>query len=229
MMKRILCISILIPLFALTVVAQEAANRVYGNQGQQPGDLVRRKPIYPETMTDTVVSEQANTLVTTYQFLDAKILTSVETKEYVAVFGLAQEGDTVQAASKKLHDQVANFQRGLSALGIRSEDTFVDFITQNRVYDYVVRGSTARERVSGFQIKENFAIRFKEHRLLDQIIPMAAQGGIFDLIKVDYVTSDLNSVRAQMTAEAQKILKQKEDAYAKLGIKLVPVSIAAEN
>jgi len=229
MMKKTLCISLLIPLFALTVVAQEAANRVYGNQGQQPGDLVRRKPVYPETMTDSVVSEQPNTLVTTYQFLDAKILTSVETKEYVAVFGLAQEGDTVQAASKKLHDQVAVFQRGLSALGIRPEDTFVDFITQNRVYDYVVKGSTAREKVSGFQIKENFAIRYKDRALLDQIVPLAAQGGIFDLIKVDYVTADLGPVRAQMLAEAQKVLKQKEETYAKLGLKLNVASVSAEN
>src|SRR5436190_5804883 len=229
MMKRILCISILIPLFALTVVAQEAANRVYGNQGQQPGDLIRRKPVYPETMTDTVVSEQANMLVTTYQFLDAKILTTVETKEYVAVFGLAQEAETVQAASRKLQDQVAANQRGLTSLGIRPEDTVVDFITQNRVYDYVVKGSTAREKISGFQIKENFAIRYKDRGLLDQIVPLAAQGGIFDLIKVDYITGDLGSVRAQMIAEAQKILKQKEDTYAKLGLKLNPVSVAVEN
>ena len=227
-MKTILCTSILISLCALTALSQETGNRVYGNQGAQ-GDVVRRRPAYPETTNELVVAEQPNMLVTTYQFIDAKILTSVDTKEYVAVFGLAQEADTLQAANKKLQDQVATFRSGLNALGVRPEDTYVDFITQNRVYDYVVKGSTAREKVSGFQIKENFAIRFKEHSLLDQIVPLAAQGGIFDLIKVDYVTSDLNTVRAQMTAEAQKILKQKEESYAKLGIKLTPVSIAAEN
>jgi uncharacterized protein YggE len=228
-MKKLLCLSLLLPTLSLTVLAQEAANRVYGNQGTQPGDVVRRKPVYPETSTELVVAEQPNLLVTTYQFLDAKILTSVDTREYVAVFGLAQEADTVQAANKKLQDQVAAFQRGLSALGVRPDDTYLDFITQNRVYDYVVKGGTAREKISGFQIKENLAIRFKDHGLLDQIVPLAAQGGIFDLIKVDYITSDLNAVRSQMNTEAQKILKQKEDAYAKLGIKLTPVSVAAEN
>ena len=228
-MKNILCLSLVISFCSLTALAQETGNRVYGNQGAQQGDVVRRRPTYPETTNELVVVEQPNMLVTTYQFIDAKILTSVDTKEYVAVFGLAQEADTLQAANKKLQDQVATFRSGLVALGVRPEDTYVDFITQNRVYDYVVKGSTAREKISGFQIKENFAIRFKEHSLLDQIVPLAAQGGIFDLIKVDYVTSDLNVVRAQMTAEAQKILKQKEDAYAKLGIKLTPVSVAAEN
>jgi uncharacterized protein YggE len=233
MMKKTLCISLLILATVmtgpLTARAQEAANRVYGNQGQQPGDVVRRRPAYPETVTEQVVTEQPNLLVTTYQFLDAKILTTVDTREYVAVFGLAQEAETVPAANKKLQDQLAAFQRGLSALGIRTEDTYVDFITQNRVYDYVVKGSTAREKVSGFQIKENFAIRYKDRALLEQIVPLAAQGGIFDLIKVDYVTGDLGSVRAQMISEAQKILKQKEDSYAKLGLKLSPVSVALEN
>jgi len=224
-MKKLLCMSLLLPTFSFTVLAQDAANRVYGNQGAQQGDVVRRKPAYPETASELIVTETPNLLVTTYQFLDAKILTTVDTREYVAVFGLAQEADTVQAANKKLLDQVTAFQRGLTALGVRPEDTYLDFVTQNRVYDYVIKGGTAREKVSGFQVKENLAIRFKDHSLLDQIVPMAAQGGIFDLIKVDYITSDLNPVRVQMTAEAQKILKEKEEAYAKLGLKLTPVSV----
>ena len=224
-MKKLLCMSLLLPTFSFTVLAQDAANRVYGNQGAQQGDVVRRKPAYPETASELNVTETPNLLVTTYQFLDAKILTTVDTREYVAVFGLAQEADTVQAANKKLLDQVTAFQRGLTALGVRPEDTYLDFVTQNRVYDYVIKGGTAREKVSGFQVKENLAIRFKDHSLLDQIVPMAAQGGIFDLIKVDYITSDLNPVRVQMTAEAQKILKEKEEAYAKLGLKLTPVSV----
>src|SRR5262249_48464431 len=152
--KKLLCMSLLLPTFSFTVLAQDAANRVYGNQGaQQGGDVVRRKPFYPDTANELIVTETPNLLVTTYQFLDAKILTTVDTREYVAVFGLAQEADTVQAANKKLQDQVAAFQSGLTALGVRPEDTYLDFVTQNRVYDYVIKGGTAREKVSGFQIK----------------------------------------------------------------------------
>lgn len=229
-MKKILCISLLVSLYSLTAQAQEAGNRVYGNQGtQQGGDVTRRYPNLGGGTTDQVISESPNLLVTTYQFIDVKILTSVETKEYVAVFGLAQEADSLQAANKKLQAQIAAFQSSLSALGVRPEDTYLDFITQNRVYDYVVKGTTAREKISGFQIKENFAVRYTDNRLLDQIVPLAAQAGIFDLIKVDYVTSDLSPLRAQMAAEAQRILKQKEEAYTKLGVKLTPVTISAES
>jgi uncharacterized protein YggE len=228
-MKKVLVASLFVSLLSLTVSAQVTGNRAYDNPGAQQGDSARRLPRYPETQTEQVLSDYQNSRVTTYQFIDVKVLTSVDTKEYVAVFGLAQQADTVQAANKKLQEQVAAFQRNLSALGVRPEDTYLDFITQNRVYDYVVKGGTAREKVSGFQIKQNLAVRYKDSALLDQMVPAAAQAGIFDLIKVDYVTGDLNAVRAQMSSEAQKALKRKEEDYARLGLKLSPVSVAAEN
>ena len=43
-------------------------------------------------------------------------------------------------------------------------------------------------------------IRYEDHALLDKIVPLAAQAGIFDLIKVDYITEDLDAVRVKMTA-----------------------------
>jgi uncharacterized protein YggE len=229
-MKKILCLSLLVALCSITALAQVSGNRVYENQGaQQGGQVNRRYPSYGGATTEQVVTEPENQLVSTYQFIEAKVLTSVETKEYVAVFGLAQEADSLSKANKKLQEQIASFQSAMSALGIRPEDTYLDFITQNRVYDYVVKGATAREKVSGFQVKENFFVRYKDSKLLDQITPLAAQAGIFDLIKVDYVTSDLNAVRTQMAAEAMKVLKQKEESYTKLGIKLQPMSVVAES
>ena len=226
-MKQIVCLFFVISAFSF-VSAQEAGNRVYGNQGN-PGDVSRRQPRFPEANTELVISEQANQLVTTYQFLEAKVLTSVETKSYVAVFGLQQEAEKLEEANRRLQDQVARFRVSLAALGIKSENTYLDFITQTRVYDFQVKGGTAREKVSGFQLKENLAIRFTEHNLLDRIVPLAAQAGIFDLIKVDYVTEDLSPVRAKMLAEAQRIIKQKEAEYAKLGVKLTPVTVAADS
>src|SRR5437667_1394131 len=147
-MKKILYSSLLFSLCSLTAIAQESGNRVYGNQGAQSGDVVRRRPVYSESATELVVTDQPNVLVTTYQFIDAKILTSVETKEYSAVFGLAQEADSLPSATRKLQEQITSFQRSLTGLGIRPEDTYLDFVTQYRVYDYQIKGSTAREKVT---------------------------------------------------------------------------------
>ena len=220
---------LLLFVFTATSYAQEGGNRLnQGQQLQQGKDISRRQPNFPAAITDSVTSEQPNLLVTQYQYIDAKILTSLDTREYIAVFGLSQEAEKVNDANKKLQEQIRAFQQSLVSLGVRPEDTYVDFVSQNRVYDFAPKGSTARERLTGFQVKENLMVRYQDHTLLDRIVPLAAQAGIFDLIKVDYVTADLSSVRDQMAAESQRIVKQKEEAYAKLGIKLTPVSVAME-
>src|SRR5262252_6570732 len=132
--------------------AQEGGNRInQGQQLQQGRDISRRQPNFPAANTDSVTSEQPNLFVTQFQFIDARVLTSLETKEYVAVFGLAEEADKVNDANKKLQEQVRGFLQSLVSLGVRPEDTYLDFVSQNRVYDIAVKGSTAKEKVSGFQ------------------------------------------------------------------------------
>ena len=216
--------------YCVSLFAQEGGNRLnQGQQLQQGKDVSRRQPNYPGSTSDSVVSDQPNLLVTQYQFVDAKILTSLETKGYVAVFGLVQQADKVSDANKKLGEQISGLLRSIASLGIRPEDTYVDFVTQERIYDFAVKGTTAREKLSGFQLKENLMIRYKDHALLDKIVPLAAQEGIFDLIKVDYITEDLEAVRARMAVESQKIIHDKVEAYGKLGIKLMPVSVAVES
>jgi uncharacterized protein YggE len=229
-MRNALGVLVVSLIFCASLFAQEGGNRLnQGQQLQQGRDVTRRQPNYPGAASDSVVSDQPNLFVTQYQFVDAKILTSLETKGYIAVFGLVQQADKVSDANKKLGDQISALQRSLASLGIRPEDTYVDFVTQERVYDYAVKSGTAREKLSGFQLKENLMIRYKDHALLDKIVPLAAQEGIFDLIKVDYITEDLDAVRARMTEESQKIIHEKVEAYGKLGIKLTPVSVAMES
>jgi len=229
-MRTAFGVFVVLSIYCGSLFAQEGGNRLnQGPQLQQGKDVTRRQPNFPAATSDSVVSDQPNLLVTQYQFVDAKILTSLETTGYVAVFGLMQQAEKVSDANKKLGEQVSAFLRNIAPLGIRPEDTYVDFVTQERVYDLAVKGSTAREKLSGFQLKENLMIRYKDHSLLDRIVPLAAQEGIFDLIKVDYVTEDLNAIRARMSAESQKIIREKVEAYGKLGIKLTPVSVAVES
>jgi uncharacterized protein YggE len=226
-MKKVLSLAFCL-LFVSTNFAQEAGNRVYGNRGNTDQPVQRRMPNLPKTTVDSVTVDPANQTITHYQFIDVKVLTTVEAKEYTAVFGLAQEAATIPEANRKLEKQINDFRSGLNSLGISAADTYVDFITQNRVYDYTVKGNTAREKVSGFQIKENFIVRYRDRKLLEKIVALAAQNDIFDLVKVDYVVGDLSSIKAQMMNEAVRIIKNKESDFGKVGIKLTPVTVSAE-
>lgn len=226
-MKKVLSLAFCL-LFVSTNFAQEAGNRVYGNRGNTDQPVQRRMPNLPKTTVDSVSIDPTNQTITHYQFIDVKVLTMVEAKEYTVVFGLAQEAATIPEANRKLEKQINDFRSGLNNLGISAADTYVDFITQNRVYDYTVKGNTAREKVSGFQIKENFIVRYRNRALLEKIVALAAQNEIFDLVKVDYVVGDLSQIKSQMVSEAVRIIKNKEGDFGKVGIKLTPITVSAE-
>lgn len=213
----------LLPIFG---AAQEAGGRVYGDGDRE--NRARRQPNLPASVQDSVSGEPANQTIVHYQFIDAKIVSTVSAKEYIAVFGLSQEAPTVVDANRKIDAQVERFRQSLTALGVNLNDTYVDFITQNRVYDYVVKGGTAREKNSGFQIKKNFSVRYQDRKLLEKMTTAAAQTDIFDLIKVDYIVGDMTATRTRLADEAAKVLKQKEAAFTKMGVKLEPITVSLE-
>jgi hypothetical protein len=224
---------VLLILSSLPALAQSAGNQVASNRNQNSAQAApptnRRLPdYYANTTTEQVGFEQPNLLVNTYQYIEARLLTSIPTRNYVVVFGLNQEADKLEEANRRLQEQITRLRQGLTTLGVRPEDIYLDFITQTRTYDYKVKDNTARENIAGFQIKENMAIRYQDRTLLDRIVPLFAQNGVYDLVKVDYETEDLTPIRARMLAEAQRIIREKEQSYSQLGIKLTAVSIHAD-
>ena len=189
--------------------AQESGNRNYNAQ--------RRKPT--TNSGDLIASSNGKDLY----FVEASVAMNVRADTYVAVFGLSQEAPTAAESNSKVNGLIAAFTRELNALGVKNSDVFVDFITQNKVYDYTTTGSVTTEKLSGFETKKNIAVRYNDREVLEKIIASAAKNSIFDLIKVDYIVNDIKSVNARLYEEAVKIIKQKEAAYTgSFGIKMSP-------
>jgi len=214
-MKKISFLLVLILFYSGFVPAQEVGNRTYGTQ--------RRKPqANSGILTGGVLTKDV-------YFVEANVLMNMKADAYVAVFGLVQGGQTSAESNSKVNAQISGFMRDLEGLGIKRNDVFIDFITQNKVYDYTVSGSVTTEKFSGFETKKNVAVRYINRETLEKILSAAAKGEIFDLIKVDYVVSDINAVHARLYEEAVKVIKQKEAAYANsFGIKLLPTNLANE-
>lgn len=203
---------------ASTAPAQEAGNASYGSArrrttGVNLGNL---------SATDPKDSTQSS-------FLEANVLTNVPADEYLAVLALAQEAPTVAEAQAKLEAQVRELRTALSGLGVGEADVFVDFVTQNRVYDLAVAGNTARERLSGFTVKKNVSVRYADRALLDRMLAAAAKARIFDLVKVDSVLRDPSAIRQKLLEQATAVLKRKEESYSRLlGVRMRAHSVAAE-
>jgi uncharacterized protein YggE len=159
----------------------------------------------------------------TSMLIEASVLMNVKADEHVAVFGVSQEGTTVSECMQKVEAVVNQFNEQLKQLGIGGDDVFVDFAAQNKIYDYVVEGDIAKEKMVGFELKKNVSVHYKDKLLLDRIIIAASKSNIFDLIKVDYIVRDIPAVENRLSEEASRIIEQKAARYVKLmGIRLRP-------
>ncbi|MDQ2985684.1 MAG: SIMPL domain-containing protein [Armatimonadota bacterium] len=156
------------------------------------------------------------------RFIDASVLMNVKPDEYVAVFGISEEGITLALAQSSMDATIRTFMASLKGLNISAADTFVDFVAQNRIYGYdVATENLAKEVVVGFEVKKNVSIRYKDYALLDKLIAAASKSEIFDLVKVDYVVKDIAASRKRIMEEAAKVIKTKmEEQEQLLGIKM---------
>ncbi len=156
------------------------------------------------------------------RYVEAAVLMNVLADEYVAVFGVNEEGKTLAEARKKMNAAVSTFTASLREMKVAAADTYVDFVAQNRIYGYEPAGDNAvREVVVGFEVKKNVLVRYKEKAMIDDLTEAASNAGIFDLVKVDYVVKDVEAIQTKLIAEAGRILKRKmEDQEKLLGVRV---------
>ena len=212
------CFLLILSLLAVvTASGQESGNRIYGNNGyyQQKRHL--------QINTGTLGNSGEG------YALEASVLTNLKPDAFVVVFGVNDEGANAATSNEKVNAKIANLIQKVKPLGIDPSNIFIDFITQNRVYDFTVSGTQATEKFTGFETKKTVAIRYTSRELFERIVSAATDSHIFDLIKVDYIVSDFDSVRANLFDAAVKVLKSKEQKYANaLGVTLGAVGLSIE-
>ena len=94
----------------------------------------------------------------TSMFVEANVLMNVRADQYVAVFALAHEGETLADCARKMDSTVKGFTDDIRAIGITGDDVFVDFIAQHKIYGFDVTGNIAKEKLVGFDLKKNVSI-----------------------------------------------------------------------
>ena len=212
-MKKILMFALISTFVTLNGSAQESGNRNYNPSAG--------RRVAPNTGLVYVNGEV---------LIDAYVLMNVPAEEFVAVFGVSQEAPTAVESNQKVNTLIDQFLATVDKLGVPRSNTFVDFITQNRVYNFTQAGdNTIREQLQGFETKKNVAVRYKDRTLLEKLVTAASQASIFDLIKVDYVINDMTKIRGQLFGEAARVIKQKEENYARsLGLVIKRTALVQE-
>ena len=218
-MKKVLIVFLSLLAVGPTLCRGQAAGNVgYAGSGGKAQAVLRernrRMPIKDEMPPNG-----------TSMFVEANVLMNVKADEYVAVFGVAQDGESVAECGRKMDGAIKGFTANLKPLGVGDDDLFVDFVAQTKTYGFELKGDIAVEKLVGFELKKNVSIHFKDKAALDQLVAAAARSNIHDLIKVDYIVKNLDGNQDKLMDEAARIIKRKSARYEKLlGIKVQPPS-----
>lgn len=151
-----------------------------------------------------------------------KVLMNAKADSYLAIFNMIQMGETAEVTDKILNTRFINFQKELIQYGISENDIFMDMISLVPVYEYEVEkkifSKTYNEVPKGFEMQKNIHVRYTKGEILDDIITIAAQNEIYDLVKVEYFVHDIEKVHDTIRQSAIRILTEKLTDFKQLNI-----------
>lgn len=145
--------------------------------------------------------------------IPASVVMNVIADQYVVTFSTVEQAAEVSDCNEKIDKRINALKSDLKKMGIADKDIFIDMTTQNKVYDYKINSNIAEQYVKGFELQKNIIIRFAPIDKLDEIVIAASTHEIFDLVKVDYVVIDLQSVYTKLFEAATTVIDQKKTLY----------------
>lgn len=159
-----------------------------------------------------------------YTPVKADVMMNVKASSYVAILSLTQTGETIIQTDSLMDIRLNNVFDQLRLVGIPMENTHVDFISMLPNYEFELTekrySKTLNEVPTGFEMKKNIHVRFKEHDRLNDLIAAAAKAEIYDLVKIDYNVANMDDVYAQLLAKAEEVIVQKTESYSRMGFNL---------
>ncbi|MFC4739892.1 SIMPL domain-containing protein [Flavobacterium ponti] len=183
------------------VNAQISGNQVYGNSSSNYNNAAHSNKTI--VVNNNVLS------------VSISILMNSKADGFVMTLGLNEEAETVTLCNTKINSRIDGFLAKIKALGIKKEESYVDFISQTKVYDFTVDGSTAQQFEKGFEIKKNIIITTANINHLEKIITMASEYEIHDIIKVEYFNEDTDQIHTNLFEQALEMADVKKDRYLK--------------
>lgn len=159
---------------------------------------------------------QASTVQTTYGNQNEMIITikgiyNEKATSKLAVFSILQLGKTAEEATDLMEERINLVKSQLKTFK-QEIDIVTDMISFVPVYKFeeekrIFNPKTYIEKPSGFELRKNLIIKYKETDDLNQILKICAGQEIYDLAKVDYVSVNHEKIRDEIQKKAMEEFK----------------------
>lgn len=188
-----------------------AVSFTFANMAQVSGNINYQKTVRYHDKNISVNFPNGDDL-----YITVKGMANVKADTYVAIFNLSQTGKTAKEVNDLIDERVS---KGLEVVqGLKSVETYVDMISFVPIYEFAVERKifskkTYNEIPAGFEVKKNIYIKYKDPNLLNTIIASLAEAEIYDLVRVDYFSNKIDSVKNNLMARAKEVLEEKMSRY----------------
>lgn len=198
-MKK-LFFTFLTALFSPFIIGQVSGNVNYQNQQYYPdGDVIN-------------INFPANTDI----LISVKGLANVKADIYTAIFSTTQTGKTTKEVNELIDYRIT---QSLNEIKLKKGvETFVDMISFVPVYEYeaekkVFNRKTYNEVPAGFELKKNIHIKYTDPNQLNEFISILSNNEIYDLVKVDYFSNTLETIKKEIANKAKILIQEKIKNY----------------
>ena len=151
--------------------------------------------------------------------LTVKGMANVKADQYVAIFSITQTGKNQVEANQIIEERIAESLKQIKLQ--KNVEIFTDMISFVPVYELtsdkkIFSKRTYNEVPKGFEMKKNIHIKFSDPEQLSDFVKIMAQNEIYDLVRVDYYLTTLDSVKKEVATKAKSILSEKIKSYEEL-------------
>ena len=144
--------------------------------------------------------------------ISVKGLANVKADTYVAIFSTTQVGKTTEEVNelidKRINQALTEFKTK------KNVEIYVDMISFVPVYEYEVEKKvfskkSYNEVPKGFELKKNIHIKYSDPNLLNDFITILSKNEIYDLVRVDYFSNNIENIKKELMNRAKVIVQEK--------------------
>ena len=153
---------------------------------------------------------------TNYEMVvSAKGLANIKADAFVAIFSVVQTGKTAEEATSLMSQRLSPV---LSALKAKNMEAFVDMISFVPMYEYEIEKKVFSKRTynevpTGFELKQNLHIKLHEAARLNELITLLANSEIYDLVRMDYYSTELETIKKELKDKVKAAFAEKQKLY----------------
>jgi len=204
---KILKTIILLGLAQLTF-AQHGANQLYGNQSVSNSYNNQSQTSQSGGGYKTIIGRNSLTF-------DVSILMHAPSTNYMITLGLNEEAENAKICNQKINKRIDGFLHSIKKLGVSKDDVYIDFITQNKIYDYVKTNENEHnvnlnQVERGFEIKKNIVLSMNDISEFDTLVEIASLFDIHNIIDVNYQNDNQDEIYEELLEETTKIVEKRK-------------------